>query len=66
MPFPDSEGKRPGASLGKALCFGRSGFFLSGEIPLESVRDSVVSFLGYARQAQAAQLMRNILDLEAF
>jgi retron-type reverse transcriptase len=40
--------------------------YRAGEIPLESVRDSVVSFLGYARQAQAAQLMRNILDLEAF
>lgn len=40
--------------------------YRAGDIPLESVRDSVVSFLGYARPAQASRLMESILELEAF
>ena len=47
-------------------CAGLRRHYRAGSIPLEAVRDSVVSFLGYARQAQAGQLMRQILELESF
>ncbi|PIR18753.1 MAG: RNA-dependent DNA polymerase [Elusimicrobia bacterium CG11_big_fil_rev_8_21_14_0_20_64_6] len=35
-------------------------------IPTRRVRDSLVSFLGYARHAQAGRLMRRLMYLEAF
>ena len=47
-------------------CAGLRRRYRAGSIPLEAVRDSVVSFLGYSRQAQAGQLMRRILEMESF
>lgn len=50
----------------RARCAGLRRRYRAGIIPLEAVRDSVVSFLGYTRQAQAGRLMRRILELESF
>lgn len=47
-------------------CAGLRRRYRAGSIPLEAVRDSIVSFLGYARQAQVGRLMRQILELESF
>ncbi|MDO8757466.1 MAG: reverse transcriptase/maturase family protein [Elusimicrobiota bacterium] len=38
-------------------CAGLRRRYRAGSIPLEAVRDSIVSFLGYTRQAQAGRLM---------
>jgi len=72
--FPGAEGgapdrvrlRRRNIFRFRARCAGLRRRYRAGIIPLEAVRDSVVSFLGYTRQAQAARLMRRILEMEAF
>lgn len=50
----------------RARCRRLRALYRAGRISIRSVRDSIASFLGYARQAQAGRLMERLLEREAF